>query len=56
MKSLIIKRNGKIVMEEVEQKKEKQPKYNNLAVFIGLILFIGAMLLVGTLEYNAMVM
>ena len=36
--------------------KSKQPKYNNLAVFIGTILVIGAMLLVGSLDYKVLVM
>lgn len=51
MKSLIIKRHGKIVMEEVEQKKESKA-----LIILGILLFIGAMLLVGSLDYKVLVM
>jgi hypothetical protein len=51
MKPLIIKRHGKIVMEEVGQKKQD----NTLAI-LGIILFIAGMLLVGTLDYKVLVM
>lgn len=48
---MIIKRHGKIVMEEVGQKKQD----NTLAI-LGIILFIAGMLLVGTLDYKVLVM
>lgn len=51
MKPLIIKRNGKIVMEEVGQKKE-----NKTLIILGILLSIGAMLLVGSLDYKVLVM
>jgi hypothetical protein len=50
MKSLIIKRHGKIVMEEVGQKQ------NKTLIILGILLFIGAMLLVGSLDYKVLVM
>ncbi len=51
MKPLIIKRHGKIVMEEVGQKKED----NTLAI-LGVIIFIIGSLVVGTLDYKVLVM
>jgi len=51
MKPLIIKRHGKIVMEEVGQK----PKTNYLPA-IALIVIIAGMLIVGTLDYKVLVM
>ncbi len=51
MKPLIIKRHGKIVMEEVGQK----PKKNYLPA-LGIILFIAGMLIVGSLDYKVLVM
>ena len=49
--NMIIKRHGKIVMEEVGQK----PKTNYLPA-LGIILFIAGMLIVGTLDYKVLVM
>ncbi len=51
MKPLIIKRNGKIVMEEVGQKTKK-----NYFPALGIILFIAGMLIVGSLDYKVLVM
>lgn len=51
MKTLIIKRHGKIVMEEVGQKKED----NTLAI-LGVIIFIIGTLIVGSLDYKVLVM
>jgi len=49
MKPLIIKRHGKIVMEEVGQKTNYLPA-------LGIILFIAGTLLVGSLDYKVLVM
>ena len=51
MKSLIIKRHGKIAMEEVGQKKE-----NKTLIILGILLFMGAILLVGSLDYKVLMM
>lgn len=49
MKPLIIKRHGKIVMEEVGQKTNYLPA-------LGIILFIIGALVVGSLDYKVLVM
>ena len=51
MKPLIIKRHGKIVMEEVGQKKE-----DNTMAILGIIIFIIGTLVVGSLDYKVLVM
>jgi len=48
-KYMIIKRHGKIVMEEVGQKTNYLPA-------LGIILFIAGTLLVGSLDYKVLVM
>ena len=51
MKPLIIKRHGKIVMEEVGQK--SKPSY---LPALGIIIFIIGALVVGSLDYKVLVM